>query len=225
MRNFKHNLLNQVCKWSNLFKQYLLDQVVNRLQELEDFIIEGTRVLQLEVTKEDFDTLLSVMSILSKIKDRTFETDRMFDPLKDSVDLLKQYNVEFDENIYNQFAELPETWLKMKKTSLHVRQKVAPIQAYQVDQISRRIQLFDLRTKIYRQNFKKLPIFTYPCSKVYEISDQVRIELDEMQVQIKSLNNSAELFELNLPDEEMIVQCVKETKMIKVIKYYLLKSK
>lgn len=36
-----------------------------------------------------------------------------------------------------------------------------------------------------------------------------------MQVQIKSLNNSAELFELNLPDEEMIENCVKETKMIK----------
>lgn len=36
-----------------------------------------------------------------------------------------------------------------------------------------------------------------------------------MQVQIKSLNNSAELFELNLPDEEMIENCIKETKMIK----------
>lgn len=36
-----------------------------------------------------------------------------------------------------------------------------------------------------------------------------------MQIQIKSLNNSAELFELNLPDEEMIENCVKETKMIK----------
>lgn len=161
MKNFKHNLLNQVCKWSNLFKQYLLDQVVNRLQELEDFIIEGTHVLQFEVTKEDFDTLLSVMSILSKIKDRSMETDSMFDPLKDTVDLLKQYNVDFDDNVYNQFAELPENWSKMKKTSLHVRQKVAPIQAYQVDQISRRIALFDLRTKIYRQNFKKLAVSTF----------------------------------------------------------------
>lgn len=40
-----------------------------------------------------------------------------------------------------------------------------------------------------------------------------------MQIQIKSLNNSAELFELNLPDEEMIENCVKETKMIKVTKF------
>lgn len=158
MKNFKQNLLNQVCKWSNLFKQYLLDQVVNRLQELEDFIIEGTNVLQFEVTKEDFDTLLSVMSILSKIRDRSLETDRMFDPLKDTVDLLKQYNVDFDDNVYNQFAELPENWLKMKKTSLHVRQKVAPIQEYQVDQISKRIALFNIRTKVYRQQFKKLAV-------------------------------------------------------------------
>jgi dynein heavy chain, axonemal len=158
MRSFKHTILNTICKWSNAFKQHLVQQVEGRLQELEDFIVSSTAVLKMEATEEDFETLLKILSVITQIKEREVVTDNMFEPLKEVVALLKTYNEDFNEAVYNQFVELPDKWLGIKKTALQVRQAIAPIQAYQVDLIRKRISLFDFRCKLYREQFRKLPV-------------------------------------------------------------------
>jgi dynein heavy chain, axonemal len=158
MRSFKHTILNMICKWSNTFKQYLVQQVEGRLQELDDFIVSSTAVLRMEATEDDFETLLKILSVITQIKEREVETDNMFEPLKEVVALLKTYNEDFNEAVYNQFVELPDKWLGVKKTALQVRQAIAPIQAYQVDLIRKRISLFDFRCKLYRDQFRKLPV-------------------------------------------------------------------
>lgn len=186
MNGLKQNLLNQVCKWSHLFKQYLKDKVIDDLMELQDFIIESTFSLKQEATNNDFQTLLLILKTIESIHNREYVTDNMFHPLKEIVDLLKSYDMTFDEKIndqvnlsfltntpsitikvnqflnfsltFPQFAELPEKWITLKKTSLYVKQAIAPIQAYQVDLIKKRISLFDLRSKLYRENFKKLAV-------------------------------------------------------------------
>lgn len=155
---FKQSLLKHISLWSNLYKEHLIDHVINDLQELETFINDGMAILRLEVQQEDLETLLKVMSILSKIKDRQVDTDNMFEPLKNMVDLLKQFSVEFSDSVFEQFTNLPEKWLKMKKMAMSVKQEIAPVQAYQVDLISKRITLFDFRVNLYRENFKELPV-------------------------------------------------------------------
>lgn len=42
--------------------------------------------------------------------------------------------------------------------SYEIQQKVAPIQAFQVDQIIKRIKLFDTRSRIYHVHFHNLPV-------------------------------------------------------------------
>ena len=187
------------------------------LQELEEFSIECDEVLGLEAAEEDFPTLLKILSVLNKIKERETATDNMFEPLKATVDLLKTYNVEFNETVYKQFTELPERWLHMKKTAQKVREKIAPAQAYQVDLIRKRISLFDIRMKLYRDGFKKLPCFKVPCKNVYDICDQVNLELNIMETQLKNLSDSASLFELSPPDDTKLRLCRKEVKMLKQI--------
>ncbi|XP_061501815.1 dynein beta chain, ciliary isoform X1 [Anopheles gambiae] len=216
-RHFKHKLLHEIGKWSNIYKQTLIDRVVISLQELEEFSIECDEVLGLEAAEEDFPTLLKILSVLNKIKERETATDNMFEPLKATVDLLKTYNVEFNETVYKQFTELPERWLHMKKTAQKVREKIAPAQAYQVDLIRKRISLFDIRMKLYRDGFKKLPCFKVPCKNVYDICDQVNLELNIMETQLKNLSDSASLFELSPPDDTKLRLCRKEVKMLKQI--------
>jgi dynein heavy chain, axonemal len=127
-------------------------------QELENFISTSTNTLRLEATEEDFETLLKILSVITQIKEREVETDNMFDPLKEVVALLKTYNVDFSDNVANQFAELPDKWLGIKKSALQVKQNITAVQAYQVDLIRKRISLFDIRLKLYRDYFKKLPV-------------------------------------------------------------------
>ncbi|XP_055614548.1 dynein beta chain, ciliary, partial [Uranotaenia lowii] len=214
---FKTVLLNEISKWSHMFKQNLIDNVQNSLQELEEFANECDEIFLLEVEEEDFPTLLKILSALNKLKEREATYDNMFEPLKQTVELLKNYNVEFDELVYKRFAELPERWLHVKKTANKVREKIGPAQAYQVDLIKKRITLFDIRSKLYREGFKKLGFFKVPCENVYQMCNQVNLELNIMETQMKNLTDSAALFELNPPDDSRLKQCRKEIRMIKQI--------
>lgn len=42
-----------------------------------------------------------MMAYLQKIKDREHQTNEMFQPLRDIIEMLKQYDVEFEDNIYS----------------------------------------------------------------------------------------------------------------------------
>lgn len=110
-------ILNTVCKWGNMFKQHLVDRVVNSIEELEQFIEEAVKKMQaaINLTEDDYDGLLQVMGYLMKVKDRQLATDEMFEPLKDIMKMLKDYGVEFSEETYVRLQELPEKWNSCKK--------------------------------------------------------------------------------------------------------------
>lgn len=167
LKGFKYALLNEITAWGLMYKYYLRDQVTNSLQELEDFCDESFKVLNQELDKDDLKALLQIMAMLNKIEERSLETDRMFEPLKDIAAMLKEYKFEFDNKIYTQFTDLPDTWNKVKKIALNMKQTIAPTQAYQVDLIGKRVLLFEARTRLYRAHFRNqsvsiiLDIFPY----------------------------------------------------------------
>lgn len=217
LKGLKYSLLNEVCKWGFLYKQFLKDKVVNDLKGLEDFIKQSTELLKQEATKEDSVTLLKILKTIGSINDREYQTDNMFVPLKEIVDLLISYDMSFDDYIMDQFAELPERWITLKKLAVVVKQKVAPIRAYQVDLIKKRIMMFDLRTKLYHENFMKSAFFSVPCPNVYELCDIVHDELIDMEKQISGLRESAIHFELNLPEDTRLMLCRKLIRLVKHI--------
>lgn len=79
-------------------------------QELESFTDEASRILSFEITENDFDNLLKVMTVLSQIELRAQETEGMFEPLKAEADLLKSYGEDFDAKVYLQVS-----WLQTRK--------------------------------------------------------------------------------------------------------------
>lgn len=142
----------------------------------------------------------------------------MFSPLKEIVDLLKLYDMSFDERINDLFAELPEKWITLKKMAIMKKQSIAPVQNYQVDLIKRRITLFDLRTKLYYEKFMKMPFFDFPCPKnVYELCDLVNQEISDMVEQNNNLRESSVHFQLVPPDETKLLLCRRLIRMVKHI--------
>lgn len=222
MKGLKYRMLNEVCKWGWLFKRYLKEKVVNDLTELDNFIIQSTESLNLEATNEDSVTLLKILKTIGSIFDRERQTDNMFEPLKEIVDLLSSYDMSFEERVNNQFAELPENWITLKKLAIFVRVSIASVQAYQVDLIKSRIALFDTRTRLYHEKFLKMPFFSVPCPNVYDLCDVVNEELGEMEKQISGLRESAVHFQLSLPEEGRLIQCRKLIRMVKQVWDFLL---
>lgn len=115
VKPLRQAILNTICKWSNLFKQHLYNRVINSLDELENFIKEAIAAMQTPLTEDDYDGLLKVMGYLFKVKERQLETDTMFEPLKEIMELLKEYGVEFGEETYVQLQEIPDRWTQCKK--------------------------------------------------------------------------------------------------------------
>jgi dynein heavy chain len=52
------------------------------------------------VQEGDYEGLLQVMGFLYHVRERQVTTDEMFDPIKETMDMLKAYDVEFSEETY-----------------------------------------------------------------------------------------------------------------------------
>lgn len=221
VKRLRQAVLNNVCKWGNLFKQHLYNHVLNSLNELELFIQESIAVMEKPLAEDDYDGLLVVMGYLFKVKERQIATDNMFEPLKQIMDLLKEYGVEFGEEVYVQLQEAPDKWIQCKKIAVATKQAVAPLQANQVNAIRRRISLFDIRQTMYRDTFKKLPFFNWSCTEVYKLLDTTNAEITELENEMTKLQEQANLFELTLPEFKMLKLNRKEVRQVKQLWDYV----
>lgn len=215
-------MLNISKKWSNMFKQNLYDQVVNSIQELEEFITDSIELMQAPLGEDDFDGLIKVMGCLSKIRDRQFATDNMFDPLQEIINLLATYDVNFTDDILIRLQELPEKWTNCKKIALATKQAIAPLQANQVNAIKKRLQLFDIRQTIFQAKFKKSALFFYNCTDVYKKLDQFNESTMDLEENMAKLIEQGNLFELQIPEFKHVKLVRTELKMVKVLWDYVL---
>lgn len=101
-RKFRQAFLNTIKRWSLMFKQHLIDHVTNSLKELAEFIKITNGGLEKEPVEGDFEGLVEVMGLLGNVKERQQATDAMFEPLKQTIDLLKTYNQEMPEEVHLQ---------------------------------------------------------------------------------------------------------------------------
>lgn len=105
--------------------------------------------------------------------------------------------------------------------ALTTKQAVAPLQANQVNAIRRRIQLFDIRQSMYRDQFKKLPLFLGSCKNVYRLLDKTNKELKELEDDMAKIAEQANLFELTVPEFKPLKAARKEIKQIKQLWDYV----
>lgn len=70
------------------------------LADLESFMGVTRTGLKKPLKEGDYDGLVEVMGHLMKVKERQVATDNMFEPLKQTIELLKTYGEEMPEETY-----------------------------------------------------------------------------------------------------------------------------
>ncbi|KAG8040920.1 hypothetical protein G9C98_001908, partial [Cotesia typhae] len=110
LRPFKQSLLNTVCKWSSMFKKHLVERVTTSLSDLGNFIRLADESLLQQIQPGDYAGLISVMGYLMRIKERQPITDDMFQPLQETIELLKFYDQDIPEEVNVFLQELPEQY-------------------------------------------------------------------------------------------------------------------
>ena len=82
-----------------------------------------------QVQPGDYAGLVSVMGFLMQVKERQPITDEMFQPLQETIELLKFYDQDIPEEVNVLLQELPDQWQNTKKLALTIKQQVGPLQA------------------------------------------------------------------------------------------------
>ncbi|XP_067164604.1 dynein axonemal heavy chain 9 [Apteryx mantelli] len=214
-RPFKASLLNVIKRWSLMFKQHLIDHVTHSLADLEEFIKIADKGLSKKVEKGDYHGLVEIMGHLMAVKERHSVTDEMFEPLKQTIELLKMYEQQLPEEVHKQLEELPEKWNNIKKLAIAVKQHVAPLQANEMAVLRKSCAAFDVQQHKFREQFRKEAPFRFDAEKPYQLLDAKHIEIKQMESAMTSIYESAGLFEVMVPDCKQLKQCRKEMCLLK----------
>ncbi|XP_061318003.1 dynein axonemal heavy chain 9-like [Pezoporus flaviventris] len=214
-RPFKASLLNTIKRWSLVFKQHLVDHVTHSLADLEEFIKTAEQGLSKKVDKGDYGGLVEVMGHLLAVKERQSVTDAMFEPLKQTVELLKTYEQQLPEEVYKQLEDLPHAWSHVRKAAQAVKQHVAPLQASEGAELRRRCAAFEARQRRFREHFRREAAFRFDTKKPYQVLDAKHIEIKQLESAMTSIYESAGLFEVTVPDYRQLKQCRKELCLLK----------
>ena len=156
-----------------LIYPYILPIPTCSLKELGEFIKTADSGLLKPVEEGDYDGLVDCMGHLVAVKDRQATTDDMFEPLKQTIELLKTYEQEMPEEVHMQLQELPEQWNNTKKISITTKQQVAPLHANEVSNIRKKSATFDVEQHKFREKFRQIPPFRYNCECPYQDLDRV----------------------------------------------------
>ncbi|XP_063983406.1 dynein beta chain, ciliary [Diachasmimorpha longicaudata] len=221
LRPFKQSLLNTVCKWSSMFKKHLVERVTSSLSDLGNFIRLADEGLLQQILPGDYTGLVSVMGFLMQVKERQPTTDEMFQPLQETIELLKFYDQDIPEEVNVFLQELPEQWANTKKLAVMVKQQVAPLQAGEVSRIRARISAFDTTIGLYREAFRRYSSFKFDCKNVYSVLDEADKEICMLERQMSDIQESASLFEVTVPEFKQLKQCRRELRMLKQLWDYV----
>ncbi|XP_073974323.1 dynein beta chain, ciliary-like isoform X3 [Rhodnius prolixus] len=222
LAHFKQALLNLCAKWALLYKQYLIDDIDFRLKELNNFIEEAETGLQVQLNRGDYDGLVSVMGYLLKVKERQYETDLMFQPIRETMDLIKSYGLDFEEETYTLLSDVPDKWSMLKRLAIHVKSSASPLMQEESNTIRKRLAFFDIKQGLYKEEFKKKFFFKWSCTSPYEEIDDCHAEVVTLELECSMLTEQAGLFEVGVSEFKLLKQIRKELKLAKIMWDYIL---
>lgn len=240
----KENIVYWVQKWLHLYTGYLRDDVIFKLQNLRIFIIETRHGLEREVTPGDTETLMSVMGNIRDVRCRMDDTIEMLQPLKDTVNLLKQHRVDLDDEVLHGSAagrEEPNSagmrssepllefldaaslkWDSLVNFTFRVKEQIMPLQNQEVEFINASLQKFKHQVEDFRGLFKdekKGAPFSFRGTpdEAYGLISKFRNLYEEKWERAKELNSLEELFELQISKYRTLGQTDSELCVLKTL--------
>ncbi|AWP17229.1 putative dynein heavy chain 9 axonemal [Scophthalmus maximus] len=214
-RSMKSALLNIIKKWSFMFIQHLIDHVTHSLSDLEKFISVADAGLAKKVEEGDYGGLVGLMGHLLALKERQSSTDAMFEPLQQTIALLKVYDQKLPDVVHKQLTELPEKWDHVKKHAVIVKQQVAPLQATEVASLRRKCASFDVEQHTFREHFRKNGPFRFESESPFQLLDEFHLQIQEREAVMATLVESANLFEVTISEYKQLRQCRREVGLLK----------
>lgn len=219
-------LHNTVTRWIDAYTSFLLDNTVQQIKNIENFIKEvdvGIKVLpKASETKEDKDLLMKVMTHLSdvkQIKDRTLDS---IEPMKQTIMLLKKHQVQMQSDF---LVELENSKTKLVEVSMNalgpVKETILPLQTKEASNIKDRLRKFEIKVGEFRMEFSNaLPYHIQEISsdiiqQSYDKIEQYYTKTCLLEEEAQELNNLEILFDIQKSSYKQLKDCRNELVSLK----------
>ncbi|XP_017887523.2 dynein beta chain, ciliary-like [Ceratina calcarata] len=221
VKPFKQSLLNTICKWSNVLKDHLVNRITTQLQELENFLNAAMDNFSKPIQEDDYEGLLETIYYLKEVRDRQFEIEDMFDPIKKTIELLQNYDVVLEDKIFEWLQELPVSWETLKKVAAQVKQVVQPLMTRQIELLKKRLSYYDFKQQTFLKEFHESPVFDPESKDPYEKLNNIHEEVLKFLSEEKDLHAQTVIFEQEMPQFKVIKQIQKEMQLLKTVWDYV----
>jgi dynein heavy chain len=211
----KQALSTWVTKWIYLYTQYLHDHVMVKLTTLDTFMKDVGEGLEVEVQAGDKPALIKVMTHIRDVRRIMDRTPHEFQPLNDTVALLKSHGVSMEEAMVGEMTALeclesaPMRWDNTVNNTFKKKEVILPLQNSMVEQIKRDIDVFDGKVDEFHKSFmSKAPFNTIggkegtdteeSLDEAYQKMNEQQQELAKIEKEAQDFRELEELFELQV---------------------------
>lgn len=97
---------------------------------------------------------------MAQIKQREVYADNLFKPLKEMMQLLKTYNVQYDGQLVRNIDQLPLQWQHLKAQAVTKAETLQDTKRYQQQRVSAIIMLHTCHLQTFSKAFQKMAVST-----------------------------------------------------------------
>lgn len=221
----KSNLHTWVRKWVFKYTEYLQGDVVNKLGELESFIGSSMDGLAKEVNDGDDESLMDVMKSIRSVQRKNDSYRAMFEPLRESLLLLKSQNVAFDDikvadqDLQGYLEDAPLKWDTVANKMFKIKEEIMPLQNSKVEIIKEELEKFFLEMRSFRNDFRSNAPFKFAgtIGEAYGILETYAEQCDEKKATVAKWNVTEDLFELSMSKYPETTDTGNELKLLKML--------
>ena len=188
-------------RWINAYTQFLYNDVTKKLHNLETLMAEVNEGLQAEVVAGDSVTLKRVLGYIHSVRSAEKSTVKLFQPLRDTVSLLKKYGRSLDEYELKLLSDAPMKWDSTVNSVYKVKEKVNVLQNDEVDKIKDKVDAFDAELQARAQGVqgeRALRIRHPAVNEAYDLIAEYHEALNALEERAAKLTDLEKVFELNV---------------------------
>ena len=206
-------------RWIHAYTQYLYSDVTKKLHALEQLMAEVNDGLQAEVVAGDSVTLKRVLGYIHSVRSAEKSTVKLFQPLRDTVSLLKKYGRSLDEHEVRLLSDAPMKWDSTVNAVYKVKEKVNVLQNDEVDKIKDKVDAFDAELVRVRREYKENAPFAadIAVNEAYDLIAEYHEALNALEERAAKLTDLEKVFELNVSKHRQIKKCRAENRLLKVV--------
>ena len=207
------------ARWIATYTSYLYNEVTRKLTQVESLMRQVSDGVQIDVHDGDSETLKRVLGYIHQVRSKERSTNKMFEPLRAAVAVLKKHGKSLDEQELKLLSEAPMKWESVVNMVYKVKEKVNVLQNDEVDKIKQKVANFNLELLDFREQFKDEAPFHYEI-EVHEAYDDIYMfhrRINQMEVKAAKLTDLEKVFELTVSKHLEIKKNRSENKLLKQI--------